>query len=684
MSETFQSAFWRCLILASALIVGLYIGHALKKLQSDVDRAYHDTDFVHADSRTTIPEQSNDHEESDVFSFTHAKTLNSVSAAKSALNRAIINGKSSSVEVEALIRWAKENPAEALNFFVEETPIIGASRLRNSAFEVILSEIGARPLEERILEIENSGRRQAMLRNLFAALSGVDPRAAFAFARRNHTWADSISIQKALTLIARESPQEALQMSEWVPSREMRKDARLAIIDRWGNDDPHTVLQWIFNERSPQLRAIMRTRALKNLAVLDFDEAMRRTKALTDFSGKREAFRAIIKQQVMMDPNNLFQLIDDTGNAALRDSIAGMMIEQLSLSGEVINDMLQRYDLRVSGADAAEAFIQREIFRDPHGTLAFIESLPKAAQEAQKANWFIEISKVDPVLGAQKMAGLEISDQFGGAIKQLASKYALYAPAEALVWADQLQHSNLAKSARYFTLSRWAEIAPEAAAANIRSIDKAGQPHAISYVGQAWAQSNPVNAMEWIQQVGQGKEIAAALGETIAVSAQQDFEFARDQFAALSITEPELLNTPAALHAANAIGQAWEGNRFNEGAEWLDSLPEGDIRKQGALGLVRPFAEQNPLQLYEEFQTVEQADLRDAGLLLVAQQLNSSDLESAYNIAFQLTDSSYRNHLLKVTLSSMDRERAQLILNQEERFQADERAKLETFLFGNF
>ena len=476
---------------------------------------------------------------------------------------------------------------------------------------------------------------------------------------------------------------EALKLATLIPSQAMQEDARLAVADRWGNDDPLAVLKWLENEPSPNLRAIMRTRALGDFARVDYEQAMQRVKAMTGFTEKREGLHAVIKQQVMEDPANLFNVIDDTGNAALCDSIAGMMVEQLSLSPKVIQQMLQRYDLQNAGADVAEAFIQREIFRDPKATLAFIESLPEGVREMQKANWFIEICKVDPVMGAKEMADLQISDHYGGSIQGLAEMFTLYEPKEALTWANELQHSNVAESARYFALSRWAEVTPEEAAKNVTNLEKEVRPHAISYVGQAWAQSSPSEALAWVQESGSGKEIAAALGETIAVAAQLDFDLAKEQFEVLSKKQPKMLESPAAMTAANRIGRAWEGDRLTDGAKWLEKLPQGVLRKEGAAGLMQPLAEQGAEQLYEQLQSVTQPELKDAGLRLVAQELWFSDVEGVYNIALEVSDESYRVDLLKSSLSSMvgkDRNAVMHILENDKRLLPKDRDEVKRFL----
>ncbi|MEM9445823.1 MAG: hypothetical protein AAGA18_10785 [Verrucomicrobiota bacterium] len=603
--------------------------------------------------------------------------------AKQAMHRALVANRLNSMEAQALLKWAKDNPRQALDFFLNETPAIRGSRLRNAAFEVILGQLGTDQIESQILNLKDKGRQKAMLRNLFAALASAQPREAFAFAQRHHTWADSLSIQKALTKIAAESPMEALKLSALIPSRAMQENARLAVTDRWGNDDPLAVLRWLENEPSPGLRAIMYTRALADLSRVNYGQAMQRVKAMTGFTEKREGLRALIKQQVMEDPANLFELIDDAGNAALRESIAGAMIEQLSLSPEVIQQMLERYDLQNAGADVTEAFIQREIFRDPQGTLAFIESLPERAREMQKTNWFIEIAKVDPSVGAKKMADLQVSDRYAGSIQGLAEMFTLYEPKEALTWANELKHSNIAESARYFALSRWAEVAPEEAAKNVTKLEKEVRHHAISYVGQAWAQSNPSEAIAWVQDSGSGNEIAAALGETIAVAAQQDFDLAREQFEILSKKEPQMLESPAAMTAAHRIGRAWEGDRLTEGAKWLETLPQGVVRKEGAAGLMQPLAEQGPEQLYEQLQDLTQPELKDAGLRLVARELMHSDLEGVYNIALEVSDESYRVDLLQTSLSTMmtkDSNVVMHILENDERLLPQDRDAVKRFL----
>lgn len=602
------------------------------------------------------------------------------------LRRAILNRSDSSLASQALVLWAKQNPEEALDFFATETPILQGSRFRTMAFEAILAKLGLEAVEKRLLEISDTGRQKANLRNLFSALASSEPREALKFAKKHQTWVDSRGLETAFRLIASESPTEAFQLALEVPSEKQRGALRLAIADQWGDQDPQAVLAWLKNEHASPLRDLLQTQALADLARLDFGSAKALATGTHELTRKREAWRAVLRQKLKEDPNEalaLFDEINSGNNKYLKDTVAAAMNDLLSLSPELVAQMLSRPDLKSAGHAAAKTYLEREVLRDPDAVLAFIESLPEAARAQLDDQWYIQMIDVDPKVAAQRLlangADQHNSDSIGG----LATNLALADPEFALAWASKIDHPTVAEAARYHTLRMWAEQDPEATAQALEEIDPADRQHAISYIGQSWAEHDPEKALSWIYQLEDQEVLTSALGETLAISATQDVSFAKDEFASALQAIPDLSKDPAAMTAAIEIGSAWEGDRLADGPQWLDTLPEGEIRTEAARGLMEPLAQQNPLDLYETVQAIEHPDLRDAGLRLVTQNLYGSDLEGAFSVATQINNNAYRLDTLQVVLGDLfkaDPQQTISLINTDPRIPQSDIPALKTYL----
>lgn len=573
------------------------------------------------------------------------------------LRRAMLaNGSQGSASTQALMDWAKRDPQAALDFFIQHSPILQASSIRSAAFRIIIEKLGLEQVENAVLNVKDKGREKALLRGIFAALASSAPREAFAFATRHNTWADSASIANALTAIAKESPMDAFALAESIPSRAEKANARLAIADAWGDSDPLAVLEWLKTEPSAFLRGKLLNQALADLARIDFPGALQQATQITGMSGRRDALRSVIKEQAKLDPASAIALLDGISNPRERNAVAGAMTDLWALSPEIVREMLRRPDLQNSGLFAVETIIAREVLRDGTAALAYIKTLPSEMQTKLEILWCHHMGNSAPEVAIKYLAEADVNIHHGDAIKILADRLALKNPETAVDWARELEHSVLSEDARYYTLSKMAERFPQETASAIDRIDKQDRTHAISYVGQAWAEQSPQDAIDWLESVRHSEDVAVAFGETIGVTANQDVELARDMFHQLSTTHPEILEQPAAMTAVNKIGQNWEGDRFVDGSEWVATLPEGNLRKEAAMGLMEPLAGMGPMQLYAHLNQVNQPDLRDAGLRIVARELYFSDLESALGISAEIRDASYRIDSLNITLGAMMKE----------------------------
>lgn len=582
--------------------------------------------------------------------------------ATDALRSALLAGNLDAASAQALLNWAERDPEAALKFFLNQTPVLRASKIRSAALEIIIGKLGLEYVEGQVLAMEDAGRKQAALRGLFSALASVSPRQAFSFAQRHNTWADSVSLNSALAAIAKESPQDALKLSATIPSRAQRATARIAVADSWGDTDPVAVLEWLQSEPSAELRGRMRNNALADLARIDFPNALVRANSITCLAEHRDALRFVLKEQVLLDPFGAMALLDDIPNRRQRNAVAGAMTDLWALSPDIVGEMLRRPDLRDSGFYAAETMLEREVFRNPEASLAFIQSLPPDARMRLEISWCQQMNNVAPDVAARYLAEVDINIHHGDAVNVLADRLTLMDPARAVQWADELEHSIVADDVRYRTLTKWAELSPEETVSALQTLDEENRPLASSYIGQSWAQHDPEKALSWLVNSGGSTDISEALGETIGVAAEQDSAYARTMFEQLAATHPEMLAQPAAMTAVNQIGQYWEGDRIADGGEWVAGLPQGVLRQEAAMGLMEPLAEQGAMQLYEKLQNVQQPDLRDAGLRLVASELLMSDLESAYEASVQISNPGMRQDSLNITLSSMLRQNPEAVL----------------------
>ena len=160
--------FYMILYPLSALLLGAGAGYFIQ--QGSTDQS-----IAEVNLRPTISQvresSSGDLRDRRLSPFQRQASITNAEQAKQAMHRALVTNHLSSVEAQALLDWAKESPKQALDFFLKETPTIRASRLRNAAFEILLGQLGIDQVESQILSLEDKGRQQAMLRNLFCCVS---------------------------------------------------------------------------------------------------------------------------------------------------------------------------------------------------------------------------------------------------------------------------------------------------------------------------------------------------------------------------------------------------------------------------------------------------------------------------------------------------------------------------------
>lgn len=400
---------------------------------------------------------------------------------------------------------------------------------------------------------------------------------------------------------------------------------------------PEEALQQLENAEVGNNRANIVSEAIGTIAIRNFDDAMARASAFTNFADKSGALAALTGAASDEDRPKLLALA-----ATLPPNLARSIYQ---------------------------GNIWQRMYSDPKGMAESLEKIPIASIREQSMNQAAQSLAYDlPDDAAALFGKLQSASQKPEVASYIAGRMADVDPEKALGWAGKLGTEALKKSALSSAIEKWAGTDPERAGQEIARIGNAETREEVTRsVARALAGRSLAEAERWVETLA-GSDRSSALGSVVeqaATQAPDRVESLYTRFAATLTPEAAARSENQAI--ARTVATQLAQTDASRAATWSLSLPEGGARDEALAGVVSTWAGYDAIGASGWLHQLPAGKGRDLAAGNLVQAISRDDPESAWAWATSIGDAARRREAAANALAGWkangEREAAQAALD---------------------
>lgn len=302
--------------------------------------------------------------------------------------------------------------------------------------------------------------------------SAIRAELAEAFALPANDYRRSRVIREALSELAEIAPLEALSLADQIGSLRESEQARRAILETWGRNDPEAALMWAqealanqpLGSRYEQMMAIYRGYGQNNPQAAFNSALALSAEGRTDQRIRSRALQEIIEVQIENGGLNAArQQIEQLEDEALRARLTREMIDEWAGF-----DPLAAAAYVEGMGDAADARVRASLLgewaeNDPAAAAAWLsqqnfdeETIGRASAEIIR-----EWTRYDMAASAEWLNSLPSSPELDRAVMSYTFRAAQEDPANAMSWAESINNDNMRTRMMERVAGSWKAEDPE-------------------------------------------------------------------------------------------------------------------------------------------------------------------------------------------------------------------------------
>lgn len=361
--------------------------------------------------------------------------------------------------------------------------------------------------------------------------------------------------------------------------------------------------------------------AISSIAMRNFDEAMTRAAAFTNFADKTGALSALAEAASDEDRTKLLALA-----ATLPANLARSIYQ---------------------------GNIWERVYSDPKGMAESVEKIPLAAVREQAMNQAAQsLSYYQPDDAAALFGKLQSASQKPEVAGRIAERMADLDPEKAVEWAQKLGTEALKKTALASAIQKWAGTDPGKAGQEIAKISNTETRAEVTRsVARGLAGRSLAEAERWVESLN-GGDRSSALGSVVEQAATQAPERVESLYSRFATTlTPEAAGRSENQAVARTVATQLAQTDATRAATWSLSLPEGGARDEAISGVVSTWAAYDAVGASQWLHQLPSGKGRDLATGNLVSTIARDDPESAWAWAISIGDAARRREAAGAALS---------------------------------
>jgi len=383
-----------------------------------------------------------------------------------------------------------------------------------------------------------------------------------------------------------------------------------------------------------------------------FDSTLEAALAQTDPAHRADALQQWADGVGTNTMEAMLVKLDALENSQLRSELRGVLLS--SWAERDVKGMVDWFGKRKTDDElhqqARDALVWNFGERDPVTMVAWMEhALPESVRAELYGPFFQQWAKTDPTAAATKLRQLADASQANPAqwndlVGQVVAVWAQADLKGALAWIQSLPEGATKLQALTEASYRWAETAPQAAAAYAA---RENDPALLKLVAGKWAEKDPQSAAAWAAGLPAGDERDAATINAAVTWAQKDPTAAAGYAVSLPTEETR-------GQAVAAVISAWSQTAPAQTAAWVGQLPENATRMQATAQLMSAWAGNDATAAGQWLNTLPPSPSRDSAVAaynnavsVYSSVLAATSPASAFTLAGTISNETLRNRSLQ-------------------------------------
>jgi len=466
-----------------------------------------------------------------------------------------------------------------------------------------------------------------LIRALYQKWVEEDPAAALAHATGREGKGRRTAISVVLSAWGAKEPYEAIAWMEQHGNKPESRSGAYAALQAIARDDPAAALA-LFEKYGASLMPGHNSSFLYAIwAEQDSQAAAAAVMAIPTAQARDNALQAVAMSWANRDPQAAWEWGNQLERARDRDAVLRSVISAVVGDGDTVRAIafLETMAPGKGRSSALQRIVSSLAETDPEGAYEFVKSQGVNGTDRQAfSSLFYQWARTDPARAFEvarddlapgdarnsaiqsilsEMAGRDVAlaREMMGKLDAETMRHSIYSVARAIArddapgaiaWAGELPGSDAKANAYSSIFSEWAQEDPKAACAHGRGIaDEDLRRRSLESALGAWANDDPVEAMIWAVENLDAKEQGSYIpGELLGKWVDQDVAAA---------------------------------------AEWVGSLPEGDLRTQSLSTLISNWSRHDLAAVGDWMNRLSPGKGRDAAVKRYASRVFESDPEAA-------------------------------------------------------
>ena len=254
----------------------------------------------------------------------------------------------------------------------------------------------------------------------------------------------------------------------------------------------------------------------------------------------------------------------------------------------------------------------------------------------------------NPAQAAELISTFAPGEEKWDLLHRVAAKWADGNLDNALVWMNQLSNNRDRQAAFQGLGTIWARKDPEAAMTYINGMDPQGQQSVMKSLFIPWAQQDASGALAAATRLTSEKSRLAAISMAAGKWAESAPTDAAQYVASLPAGNLQ-------QNAALSVVTEWAEKDPKSAAQWVSNFPESDLQSKAISSVVRNWLEMDATTAAEWVAGLPETRSRNAALGAFALELSRSDPASALQWAQKITEPSQRQKSMEVVAAEWNR-----------------------------